>query len=390
MSTYGITPAGFVKKPYTVILSELEDAARTKFGQDVDLSQFSPIGIFVQLMADQKREDWDNLEDLYYGIYIDDAEGSTLDRVAALGGLSRRPATRSVVTLTISGTNGTNVPVGFTAQTPQGIEFITTESGTISGGSVDLESRAIEAGTAGNVSAGTITEITSPQSGVDSVTNAAGAVGGADIETDPELRQRYKDRGVAGGSTAVAIQAVLNNIETVVTAVCYENNTDGTVDGMPPHSIECVIDGGTEQEILEALLNNKPAGIETHGGESGQIVDSAGVTRTFKWSEPTFQDVYVDVDITPDAEWEAGFIDAVKQKVVEEVGGTYDSVDYPGQGIGVDVLSWRIIAALDSLVGIENVQVRVGEAADPADTKVDIERAERAQTDETKIVVTVL
>ena len=189
----------------------------------------------------------------------------------------------------------------------------------------------------------------------------------------------------------MAIQAALNEVEDVVTAVCYENNTNGSVDGMPPHSIEAVVDGGTDNQIMEVLLNYKPAGIEPTGTESGSIVDNAGVTREFQWSRPTTQDVYVDVNINPGSEWESGFVDQVKQKVIEEVGGTdADNVVWPGKGIGVTVFAWRIIAALDTLVGIDNVTVFVGEAASPTQSEVQMDRAERGITELAKITVNVL
>ena len=388
--SFGVTAQGFVRKNYNDILGELETGAKAGFGNDVDLSEYSPIGIFLQLMADQLAETWEKEEEVYYSAYVNTATGSNLDRVVGLAGITRRPATNALVVLRIAGTNGTIVPVGFIAQTPQGIQFQTTASGTIAGGTLDLDARATATGSAGNVSTGTVTEINTPQAGVDTVTNPAGAVGGAEVETDSELRERYQARGAAGGSTALAIQAQLNEIPDVVTAICYENNEDTVVDGMPPHSIEAVLEGGTDQEILEALLVTKPAGIESFGTESGQIVDNAGVTRTFSWSRPSDQDVYVEVDIYPNAEWQAGFITAVKQKVVEEVGGSYAGTDYPGQGIGEDVFAWRVIANLEDLVGIDNVLVRVGETALPTGSKVDIGRAERAVTDDAKIVVAVL
>jgi len=389
--SYGVTPAGFVKKPYAVILAEIEASLKSSFGNDIDLSINAAFGLLAQLMANRVAIQWDGLDDLYYSFYIDTAAGADLDRVVALGGLSRRPATQSLGILTISGTNGTVVGTGFRAQTAQGVEFQTIQSGTIAGGSVDLQIRAILPGPTGNVAASSIVEINTSISGVDSCSNAAETTGGALVETDAELRARYKLRGSAGGATAVAIQSAINDIADVVTAVCYENNTDGSVDGMPPHSIEAVVEGGTDNEIMTVLLNYKPAGIEPFGTESGSIVDNAGVTRDFKWSRPTTDDVYVDVNITPGTAWEAGFVDQVKQKVIEHVGGTDDSaVVWPGQGIGNTVFSWRIIAALRTLVGIDDVQVYVGEAASPTSSEVQMDRAERGITELAKITVNVL
>ena len=384
----GITAAGFVRKTYEEILTDLEAAARLSFGSDVDLSEFSPTGKFIMLMANSLSENWQLFEDLYYSTFIDTSEGTTLDRVCALGGISRRPATQSAVTLTLSGVNTTVVSTGFIAQTATGIQFITTEEGTISGGTVDIPARAVVAGAEGNVADSTITEIVTPVTGVTSVTNAAEATGGSAIETDAELRERYKFRGVTGGSSAVAIQTVLLDIESIISAVCYENNTDGIVDGMTPHSIECVIDGGSNAEIMDVLLNYKPAGIETIGAVTDSVVDNAGVTRTFNWNVPTPIDIWVDVDITKNALWQASYEAQVKAKVAEIVGGTSGAVTYAGRGIGEDVKSWRIIANFDDIVGIDSVIVKVEDGAAPTLDIFPIDRDERARTDDAKITVT--
>lgn len=259
-----------------------------------------------------------------------------------------------------------------------------------SNGRADIAASAVLFGTVGVVGAATITQITTGVAGVVTVNNRAESTGGAAIETDAALRARYKARGTSGGSSAVAIQSALNNLASVVTAKVFENVTlltDGA--GLPAKSLEAVIDGGTNDDIMGVLLPFKPAGIETFGTVTGTKTDNQGNLRTFKWSVPTPVDIYVDVDITSNADWDSSFEATVKARVAAIVGGTSAGVTYPGGGIDADVFAWQVIANFDDILGIDVVTVKVAKTPSPTLDLVAIDRDERARTDDAKIVITV-
>jgi len=90
------------------------------------------------------------------------------------------------VTLTGSGT----VPVGTTFLASNGVSFYTMYEATISG-SGDIDVTCNTMGSAGNVPAGAINTFARTLYGFTSVTNALPTTGGADEETDDELRARY-------------------------------------------------------------------------------------------------------------------------------------------------------------------------------------------------------
>lgn len=514
----GVTGAGFERKTRAEITAEVDAELKAQFGPDVDLTPGSPIGLLKDVFIDQIDERWQAQEDIYYSLYPDTSEGVNLERVVALGGLSRKPASKSIVELEIFGTAGTSVPLGFQAQTATGEAFETASTVTIvavegfqeissvpltfsgstvpaisantydlditidggvlnqltfviavtdtwdtivaaiqsalqtatgsteaviivggrirvtsattgpsstvliaagtagsgggdilaaidaqvanmtttieaavdgSDGRVDVIARAVIAGINGNVGADTINVIGTPVAGVTSVNNRIEATGGAPVETDVQLRARYQARGATGGSSANAIQAELNELESVITAKVFENNTD-TIDGdgLPPHSIEVVVDGGTDEEIGNIILNFKPAGIETFGSSTTTVIDNAGISRTFKFTRPTYVDIYVDVDITKNAEWDSSYAATVKARVAEIVGGVSGGVTYPGNGIDADVFSWQIIANLGGIQGIDDVDVDVENVSPPTLKKFVIGHSQRARTDDAKIVVT--
>lgn len=93
MSNYGIQPTGYVRKPISVILAELEAAMVTEFGPGVIQTPQSPLGQLNGLMADLLAEVDERNLDLYQSYDPDQAEGTRLDTLARIrminrGGLS--------------------------------------------------------------------------------------------------------------------------------------------------------------------------------------------------------------------------------------------------------------------------------------------------------------
>jgi uncharacterized phage protein gp47/JayE len=358
MSVFGVTDSGFVLKTYDDIVEEANDKAKELFGNDVELSEYGAVGLFNQLMSKALSDSWEDFEDLYASMFADTAEGVSLDRVCQLGGITRRPATKALVSLSISGTS-VEVPLGFLTQTSGGIQFETIGSGTAVTSGVNIEARAIVAGETGVVPAGSLVEIVNPVSGIDGVSNPAPSTGGLPIETDYELRQRFIERQEQGGSSVPAILNALYDVDGVITARVYENDTDATVDSLPPHSVYCVVGGSAlDVDIATAIFNAKPAGIASYGSETYYVLDENGDSHLIKWGVPTTKYINVIVNITSNAEWVSTNETAVKTAVVKAIGGvdTIGTVatEYEGLGVGVDVRTWNIIAQFDDITGIES------------------------------------
>lgn len=89
MSNYGIQPTGYVRKPLSVILAELEAAMGTQFGPGVIQTPQSPLGQLNGLMADLLAEIDERHLDLYQSYDPDQAEGTRLDTLARLRLLQR-------------------------------------------------------------------------------------------------------------------------------------------------------------------------------------------------------------------------------------------------------------------------------------------------------------
>ncbi|PJZ31684.1 baseplate J/gp47 family protein [Leptospira kmetyi] len=391
----GVTEQGFIRKTRDEILSDLEEKYKTSLGQDIDLSILSEDGMRMRILADELDSIHQLAESVFYSNFAHTATGASLDRVLNPLGSERQPAKRSIVALKFLGVNGSFVDVGTICQTGSGLQFITIQSGVIAGGFVILNAQALslEYGINGDVAANAITTINTAIAGVDSVTNPEPARGGRSIETDAEYLNRFLNEGINGGSSAANVQGVLNQIESVLTAIVYENNTDFVdVDGRPPHSMEAVIEGGTPEEIGETLLRNWPGGIESFGSQNATVLDTKGVARTYHFNRPADVLVFVKIDIVRDlALWVPGSETIVKTNCIKVVGGVdtigATSTAFKGDGTGADVFSWKLIASQSGLseydsvkvLGIKSMTAKVGLSSPATLDELSINSRQRAK-----------
>jgi uncharacterized phage protein gp47/JayE len=395
---YGITAQGFVKKTYEVILAEMQAELRKAppdgLGSNVDLSSASPIGVMVMVEAGKHAEQWDLQESAYYANQIDNATGVSLDRATRLRNITRTPAIQSLVTLTFTGVDTTVIPSGTICQTQQGIQFATSEAGVISGTTGDVQARAIIAGESGNVPAGSITVISTPVAGISAVTNAEDSLNGKGVETDAELRARYKSVTGDAGASAPLIQQAFNDVDSIISATVIENNSDDTVGDLTPHSIKAVIEGGTDAEILTVFLKYKLSGIETIGAESVSGLDGNGILRSYKYDRPVNKDIYITANITIDtasisvANWTATYEADALESLIRYVGGSYNSITYAGLDTGADVEGHLVAGALaDVPFIIGEIDIDLGFTASPTESRLIMDLSERARADETRIVI---
>lgn len=129
-----------------------------------------------------------DIEDIERRTSLATAGGSDLDQLGVLYGIDRTSAARATGTLHFTGASGSVISTGYSVTTggPNPIAVHTLAGGTIPvGGTLDLDAEAVDAGSAGNLVAGTLTYLTSPPpTGVTAVTNAADFTGGTDIQED--------------------------------------------------------------------------------------------------------------------------------------------------------------------------------------------------------------
>jgi len=126
-------------------------------------------------------------------LFPDTADGDELGRWADIFGVPRLPAERADGTVRFTGTDGTAIAAGATLRRSDAAEFRTTDSGSISGGVLDLPAEASLPGLDGDTSSGAGALTLSPAvAGASSSAEvlAPGLEGGSDREDDESLRAR--------------------------------------------------------------------------------------------------------------------------------------------------------------------------------------------------------
>lgn len=158
-----------------------------------------------------------------------------------------------------------------------------------------------ECNVAGSVTpiTGDLTGIVTVVSGWDRVINEVDATVGRDNESDSALRSRWNSSVYQNGSANVdAIQAaILSNVTGVTACRVFENTSDNTdADGRPPHSLEAIVQGGDENDIVRVYWKAKGGGIATYGDVAVDMTDSQGTPHTIYFNRP--QPVEIALRIT--------------------------------------------------------------------------------------------
>lgn len=390
-----LTAQGFVRKRYDDYLLEMQDQAKELFGADVNLSDRSPLGQFIKLVAYGRAEENELAEEIYDSAYVELAEGISLDHAAKRIGLSRIQATKAVGEVTFSVDEGTNILSGMIVATKGGIEFVTTSSATDDDGDglITVGIEAVEPGTNGNTPGNTIVEINTPISGVKSVTNNQATDEGRNTETDSEFRNRYfRSLSNAGGASMPSIRAALLELTGVIDASVDENDTLEIVDGIPPKSIAPFVYGGDDQSIADTIFNRKTGGIQSYGSTTVSISDTMGKQHAIGFSRPTVVDIWVKLTITKNAEYQQYPVDGdnqVKTRIIEHIGGVdADGTKYDGRGLDADVIQYKLIAAIADIPGIDDVVVELStDNVAYSESNVAIDKTSIAQTDYNKVVI---
>lgn len=373
----GLTDAGFVPARLDEIRSDLEDAFRVAFGNNVQVSATSVFGQIIAIMAERYADLWEQSELVYSSAYLNGATGAALDDLLAIVGGARPGPTFSIVTLTLGGTPATSVPAGSIFADAEGIQWITDATAIIGGGgTVDVEaSPALEGPIVGL--SGTITEIVTPVAGLTSVTNALDADVGRFAYSDAQARSLTQQLARSGGGSSLeGLRALLLRLDDVTEVAIAENTSDvPDVDGRPGHSFEAVVRGGDDQSIADLIWSAKPAGIETVGTEASVVVDAAGDNQDVNWSRPVEIDIYIEVTYSTGDGFPLDGEDLIEAAILE-YGDSFT--------VGKDVIPFEFIQRIE-VPGITDLFLAVGLSASPInDTPLVISRTQLAVFDSSR------
>ncbi len=125
-------------------------------------------------------------------------------------------------------------------------------------------------------------------------TNIASVINGVNEETDTQLKIRHAQSfALASTGPADAVSAALLAIPDITDAYVVENVTDDTVNTVPAHAIWCIVTGGTDAEIAQAIYAKKGIGCDMKGSSTLTIGRPNGTVFTAKWDASITEPLYI-------------------------------------------------------------------------------------------------
>lgn len=387
---WGLTPKGFCRPEYVQLLNALEYKARELFGDGINLTVRSPLGIILRLDAWMLNILFGVLEKVYNSRFVDTSEGTSLYNLGRMIGLYLLPAGKATGYVTIRGDAGTQIPEGYLVSTPGGLQYIVMRAEEIGeDGKALALVQAVKTGKEYNTDAGTIIKVVNPAvvRGIKSVYNEAPVINGRERETDAEYRERYyKSVDYAGGVNADAVRAaLLQEVSGVYTAFVYENDKDvpDLKYGLPPHSIEAIVYGGLDEDIANTIYHKKAGGIQTNGSIRVPVLTKSEQLLDICFSRPILRDIYIRITALETNDDYAGE-DSIKEALVNFIGGDASG----GLDIGADVAYQAIPGVLMHVKGIIDFDFEIGlDMREMGREKIRIGIREKAVTAADKVVV---
>lgn len=338
-----LTEMGFKRRTFAEILEDKIERAKELFGEDIETSETTALGKYIRINAYDQSLTEEEAEQIYYSIFPNTANGTSLDRLCVFAGISRNAATKSQYAVAFVGEVGATIPAGFLVGTESGINFSTIEDVIIGeNGTVEAVVNCVDSGGIGNVLAQEINTIINPSADIESVIGTMLLIKGEETESDYELRKRFNEaKEGLGACNEVAIKSALLRIPTVTHAGVIVDETNG--------SFECFINGGENyhKEIAETIFEKKPIGIKTTGTVAETIIDSANNEHSINFSHTTNIPVYVRLAIKTNTHFEG---ELGKQEIKNNLETYIDNV-----GIGNAVILSSLYGQIHSVKGVQEV-----------------------------------
>ena len=207
----------------------------------------------------------DRVEEILKNGFALTATGTYLDSKVAEQGIKRKPATNSIVSVTVTGTPGSTISIGDKVASDT-LVFTISEEIIID----ETETATVTAicdtpGKVGNVPIGAINRFPVTLSGLVSVTNTVPATDGFDEESDDELRKRYFEKVSLPATSGSKYHYIMwaKEISGVGDAKCLPLwNGNGTVKVIIINSDKSTASEELISEVAQHIEDNRPIGAE--------------------------------------------------------------------------------------------------------------------------------
>jgi uncharacterized phage protein gp47/JayE len=353
----GVVATGFDRKTYEEISDEIKAELKRSIDPRLVLTNDTALGQIVDTCSNQLALAWEVLEECYHAFDPDNATGQRMVALAELTGTTRKAPTQGVVPVTVNldaGTYAANTLIAHEDGNADNRWYNLNEI-VSTGGNVAATFVSEAFGSNTEVASGKLTEIAETVVGWNSVTNTSDATPGDDEETIEELRIRREDElAAAGSATLRAIVAEVSAIDNVQDVVGFENTSDITVGVIGPHGIRIVVwddASAADDDIAQAILDGRAAGIKSYGAESGTATDYDGSLKTEAFDRA--DELTVQINCVVSSATGVAAAD-VKQALLSGFGTVNDAQDASRKEIGQDVIYNALVSAPFTVDGVDD------------------------------------
>ncbi|HFN1097966.1 TPA: baseplate J/gp47 family protein [Klebsiella pneumoniae] len=293
-----VTAEGISAPDYQTVLDTITGYFQQIYGSDAYLDPDSKDGQMVALVALAIHDANNTAISVYRSFSPATALGDALTSNVKINGITRRAATNSTVDLLLTGTVGTTITNGSVRDTNSVVWNLPATVVIGSDGTVVATATCANSGAVAAV-AGSVNGINTPTRGWASVTNPLAATVGVAAETDAELRVRQSQSVALASLTPFdAVDGAIANVEGVTRHKLFENDQEVMdSNGLPPHSISAIVEGGDATEIANTIRSVKGQGVSTYGTTAVIVTDKYGNPYTIRFSRPIDVPVYVSITL---------------------------------------------------------------------------------------------
>lgn len=321
--------SGWNYADYPTTLAYVQNIFTNIYGSDIYIAPDSQDGQLIAAFAAAIYDNNQTFAAVINSLSPTYAQGVQLSNEVLINGISRQPATNSTAMLTLTGTAGTVIN-GASAKDANGNIWDIANVVLDATGTAQLLATCETAG-AVTALANTINQINTPIFGWTSVNNPNAATTGRDAESDYSLRQRQALSTALPSVTAIGgLLGGLLSLSGVTRAAVYENPTNATdTNGLPPHSIAAIVEGGDGQTIANQIALRKTIGCYTYGTSTYTTTDAMGIASQTNFSVLTYDNLKMAITIHPLTGYVSSTLTAIQNAL---------SAFISGLNIGDDVL----------------------------------------------------
>lgn len=337
-----ITETGIVIDSLSDVHKRLTDGFKRIYGDDISIDADSPDGQMIGLFS----QEIDNINQALSMIaqMLDPykATGAWLEQRAMYAGIVRRGADYSYLDdVIVTGKQGVKVPKGSIFSDGNLSKWVTLVDVVLDiNGSVRVNMRSHELG-AFSIQAGKELSMDTVIVGVEKITTTKTAKEGVFEEMDGSLLTRFmRSHSINNHDDRQGLEGALLDLPDVKQARVYENFTNQTDDkGVPAHSLNAVVIGGSDDDIGLTILKKKIGGCGVFGSISN-TQEYAGAQRTVKFDRASSVNIKVKLLL----ERVGGFHDIDTESIKSALSNT------PFE-IGESVYAMRLTCQVNSVQG---------------------------------------